>query len=220
MIQSKKPIVKPLRLDAVAAQADRLLEQAQAARAEQTAMLEASPLESQYSAAFAALVEAKHDQAERIEDRLESLISRQTWRLQQPQTGRPGLFSRLGAQVRQNQVTQQGILQRLQDRLEAVREIKEGMGVYSPRIEELATRKLRAKEPGLAREWEDLREAQRLHQALLRKQGQDKRRALGADGTNTWGGGFVASCRSSNSLVRIGRKGCSKTAMIKAAGTV
>jgi hypothetical protein len=178
MIQSKKPIVKPLRLDGVAAQADGLLEQAQAVQAEQTAMLEATPLESQYGAAFAALVEAKHDQAERIEDRLESLISQQTSRLQQTLTGQPGLFSSLGAQARQNQVKQQKIIQRLQDRLEAVREIKEGMGVHGPRIEELVTRKLRAQEPGLTREWEDMCEARRLHQALLRSQEQDKRRAL------------------------------------------
>lgn len=178
MIQSKKPIVKPLRLDEVAAKADGLLEQAQAAQAEQAAMLEASPLESLYNAAFAALVEAKHDQAERIEERLESLISQQTSRLQQTQTGQPGLFSRLGARARQNQVQQQRLIQRLQDRLEAVREIKDGMGVHGPRLEEFATRKLRAQEPGLTREWEDMREAQRLHQVLLRKQERDKRRAL------------------------------------------
>lgn len=81
MIQSKKPIVKPLRRTAVTAQADGLLEQAREVQVGQIAMLEATPLESQYGAAFAALVEAKHDQAERIEDRLESLISQQTSRL-------------------------------------------------------------------------------------------------------------------------------------------
>jgi hypothetical protein len=178
MVQSKKPIVRPLRLDAVAAQADGLLEQAHAAQAEQTAMPEATPLESQYGAAFAAQVEAKHDQAERIEDRLESLINQQTSRLQQTLTSQPGLLSSFGAQASLNQVKQQRMFQRLQDRLEAVREIKEGMGVYGPRLEELATRKLRAQEPGLTKEWEDMCEAQRLHQALLRRQEQDKRRAL------------------------------------------
>jgi uncharacterized protein YdiU (UPF0061 family) len=178
MTQSKKPIVKPLRLDGIAAQADGLSEQAQAVKAEQTAMLEATPLESKYGAAFAALVEAKYGQAERIEDRLENLISQQTSRLQHTQTGQSGLFIRLGAQASQNQVKQQRIIQRLHDRLEAVREIKEGMGVHDPRIEELATRKLRAREPGLTREWEDMCEAHRLHQAMLRRQEQEKRRAL------------------------------------------
>jgi hypothetical protein len=155
------------------------LEQAQALQAEQTAMLEATSLESQYSAAFVALVGAKHDQAERIEDRLETLISQQASRVQQTQTGQRGLFSRMGAQVRQNQVKQQRIIQRLQDRLEAVREIKEGMGVHGPRIEELATRKLRAWEPELTREWEDMREALRLHEALLRRQEQEKKARSG-----------------------------------------
>ena len=46
-------------------QADALQDRALEAQAEQAALLEASPLESQYSAAFAAQVEAKHDQAER-----------------------------------------------------------------------------------------------------------------------------------------------------------
>jgi hypothetical protein len=164
MIQSKKPIVKPLRLAEVA-QADGLLEQAQAAQAAQTAILEATSLESQYGVAFAALVDAKHGQAERIEDRLESLIIQQTSRLQQTLIGNPGLFSRSDAHARQNEVKLQRVIQRLQDRLEAVREIKEGMGVHGTRIEELATRKLRAQEPGLTREWEDMREAQRLHQS-------------------------------------------------------
>ena len=47
-------------------QADALQDRALEAQAEQAALLEASPLESQYSAAFAAHVEAKHDQSERI----------------------------------------------------------------------------------------------------------------------------------------------------------
>jgi hypothetical protein len=51
------------------------------------------------------------------------------------------------------------------------------MGVYGPRIEELAIRKLRAQEPELAREWDNRQEAQRLHQALQRKQEQEKNQA-------------------------------------------
>ena len=186
MIQSKESqaarpglqLAKP-GLDAVA-QADALLERAQEAQAEQTALLEASPLESQYSAAFAAQVEAKHDQAERIEDRLENLIEQQASRLQQTQASQPGLFSRPGARAKwQSQIQQQqSAMQRLHGRLEAVREIKDGMGAYGPRIEELAHRKVRAQEPGLAKDWEEMREAERLHQALLRKQEQEKKQAL------------------------------------------
>ncbi|MFC3658360.1 hypothetical protein ACFOPN_22795, partial [Xanthomonas hyacinthi] len=51
------------------------------------------PLESQYSAAFAAQVEAKHDQAERVEDRLEDLIERQESRMQQAQAKQPGMLA-------------------------------------------------------------------------------------------------------------------------------
>ncbi|WP_395827965.1 IncP plasmid survival protein KfrC family protein [Collimonas sp.] len=185
MIQSKesqaaRPGLQPAKpgLDAVA-QGDALLERAQEAQAEQTALLEASPLESQYSAAFAAQVEAKHDQAERIEDRLENLIEQQASRLQQTQAGQPGLLSRPGARAKwQSQVQQQqSAMQRLHGRLEAVREIKEGMGAHGPRIEELAHRKVRAHEPELAKDWEEMREAQCLHQALLRKQEQEKKQA-------------------------------------------
>jgi hypothetical protein len=186
MIQSKESqaarpglqLAKP-GLDAVA-QADALLERAQEVQAEQTALLEASPLESQYSAAFAAQVEAKHDQAERIEDRLENLIEQQASRLQQTQASQPGLFSRPGARAKwQSQIQQQqSAMQRLHGRLEAVREIKDGMGAHGPRIEELAHRKVRAQEPGLAKDWEEMREAERLHQALLRKQEQEKKQAL------------------------------------------
>lgn len=186
MIQSKdtqaaRPAMQPAKpgLDAVA-QADALLERAQEAQAEQAALLEASPLESQYSAAFAAQVEAKHDQAERIEDRLENLIEQQASRLQQTQASQPGLFSRPGARAKwQSHVQQQqSAMQRLHGRLEAVREIKDGMSAHGPRIEELAHRKVRAQEPALAKDWEEMREAERLHQALLRKQEQEKKQAL------------------------------------------
>ena len=186
MIQSKEPLaLKPGQqaakpgLDAIA-QADALLDRAQEAQTEQTALLEASPLESQYSAAFAAQVEAKHDQAERIEDRLENLIEQQASRLQQAQAAQPGFFSRPGSRARwQSQIQQQqSTMQRLHGRLEAVREIKEGMGTHAPRVEELAARKLRAQAPELVKEWEEMREAQRRHEALLRKQEQEKKQAV------------------------------------------
>jgi len=137
-------------------------------------------LESQYSAAFAAQVEAKHDQAERVEDRLENLIELQASRLQQAQSSQPGILALPGARAKwqQKMQQQQSTMQRLQGRLETVREIKEGMGIHGPRIEELATRKLRAQEPELAKDWDDLREAQRQRQALLRKQEQEKKQVL------------------------------------------
>jgi hypothetical protein len=79
------------------------------------------------------------------------------------------------AKWQQQMQQQQATLQRLHGRLETVREIKEGMGIHSPRIEELAARKLRAQEPELASEWADMREAQRRHEALQRKEEQEKK---------------------------------------------
>lgn len=161
------------------AQADALQDRALEAQVEQAALLEASLLESQYSAAFAAQVEAKHDQAGRIEDRLENLIEQQESRMQQAQARQPGMLALPGTRAKwqQQMQRQQATLQRLHGRLETVREIKEGMGVHSPRIEELAARKLRAQEPELASEWADMREAQRRHQALQRKEEQEKKQS-------------------------------------------
>ncbi len=88
-------------------QTNTLLELAQGMQTEQTALLEATPLESQYSASFAALVEEKRDQAERIEDKLENLIDLQVSRLQQTQARQPGLFALPGARAKWQQQVQQ-----------------------------------------------------------------------------------------------------------------
>lgn len=164
----------------VETQADGLLGSVLEGQAGQAALFNANYLESRYGAALAAQVEAKHDQAGRIEDKLEKLIEAQASDLQQTQIRQPGMFALPGARVKwQRQVTQQqNAIQRLHGRLETVREIKEGMGIHGPRIEELASRKLRAQEPGLASEWDELWEARRRHQALQRKQEQDEKQAL------------------------------------------
>lgn len=167
----------------VETQADELQGRALEFQTEQAARLEASPLESQYNAAFAAQIEAKHDQAERIEDKIEDLIEQQESRMQQTQANQPGMLSlpSTRAKWQQQMQQQQATLQRLHGRLEAVREIKEGMGLHSPRIEELAARKLRAQEPELANEWADMREAQRRHEALQRREEQEKKQAQGRE---------------------------------------
>ncbi|MEX3581621.1 MAG: IncP plasmid survival protein KfrC family protein [Burkholderia sp.] len=161
-------------------QADSLLDRAEEAQAEQQAALGVSPLASEYSAALAAQIEAKHDQAARIEDRLEGLIEQQETRLLQIEAKQPGILALPGQRARwQGQVQeQQALLQRLHTRLENVREIKEGMGVHAPRIEELATRKLRAEQPELAEGWDEMREAARRHQALMRKKEQERRQQI------------------------------------------
>ncbi|WP_039816554.1 IncP plasmid survival protein KfrC family protein [Xanthomonas arboricola] len=162
-----------------AATGDGLLAAAEAADTEQQAALEAAPLDQTYQEALALYVQAKHDQVERVEDRLENLIDRQQARLQQTQANQPGLLTRPGAKRawQNQQMQQQARLQSLHVRLEAVREIKEGMGLHSPKVEELATRKMRAENPELASDWDAMREAARRHQALLRREEQEKKQA-------------------------------------------
>lgn len=158
---------------------DGLLAAAEATEAEQQAALEAAPLDQTYQEALALYVQAKHDQVERIEDRLENLIDRQQARLQQTQANQPGLLSLPGAKRawQNQQMQQQARLQSLHVRLEAVREIKEGMGLHSPKVEELATRKMRAEKPELAADWDAMREAARRHQALQRREEQERKQA-------------------------------------------
>ena len=158
---------------------DGLLAAAEATEAEQQAALEAAPLDQTYQEALALYVQAKHDQVERIEDRLENLIDRQQARLQQTQANQPGLLSRPGTRRawQAQQTQQQARLQTLHNRLDAVREIKAGMGLHSPKVEELATRKMRAENPELASDWDAMREAARRHQALQRREEQERTQA-------------------------------------------
>lgn len=158
-------------------QADNLLDRAMTEEAEQAALLETPNVEAQYMSALAAQIESKHDQVERIEDRLENLIEQQSSRLQQSRSQQPGLIALPGTKAKwQSQVQQQqSTMQRLQGRLEAVREIKEGMGVHGPRIEELAARKLKHQEPGLSSEWDEEQASLRRHQALQRKNEMEQR---------------------------------------------
>jgi chromosome segregation ATPase len=162
----------------VTGQGDALLDRAREIGREHSALLDSGASADQYASALAAEVDAKQAQVERIEERLETLIEDQASRLQDAQAHPPGLFSRRGARgAWQAQLQrQQAAIQRLQARLEAVREVKEGMGVAAPKLEELAARKLRRKEPELVEGWEEMREAQRRHEALLRKQAQEKRK--------------------------------------------
>ncbi len=149
-----------------------LLRAAQEAEVEQQALLETSSQEHPYRQILALYVQAKLDQVVHIEDRLENMIVRQQAHLQQIQASAPGRLSLPGSrrawQNRQSQ--QQTRLQTLHTRLEAVREIKEGMGLHSPKIEELATRKMRAENPELTSDWDAMREAGRRHLLQLHEQ--------------------------------------------------
>jgi hypothetical protein len=172
--------LRELRVDSELTLAARgLLNVAEQAQAEQIALVESFPLASQYEAVFTAQVEAKHAQVERIEDRLESLIERQDSVLQQLNASQPGFISLPASRVRWQQQVQQktNTVNLLRGRLETVREIKDGMGIHSPRIEEMAARKVRAQNPELAESWDEMQEAGRRHQAHWRKKAQDQKQA-------------------------------------------
>lgn len=166
------------------AQADSLVERANAEQAEQATLLDTPSIESQYATAFAAQVESKHDQVARIEDRLESMIEQQSSRLQQSRSQQPGLIALPSTKSKwQQQVQQQqSTMQRLQGRLEVVREIKDGMGAHGPRIEEMAARRLRHQEPGLVSEWDEQQEEQRRALVLQRQKEIEQRQQSAAFG--------------------------------------
>lgn len=187
----------------VISEADALQAAAEDAHGEQQALLETSPLESQYTAALAAHVEAKHDQVARIEDRLEGVIEQQEAKLHQIEAKQPGILSMPSTRANwQSQVQQQqALLQRLHGRLEGVREIKDGMGLHGPRVEELAARKLRHDEPELAEGWDEMRAAQRAHEALVRKQDQEKRIKLEREQSAGIGRGQTQSLSLGRSVV-------------------
>jgi hypothetical protein len=168
--------------------ADMLLERVEAEQAQLGALLDAAaPAEFRYNAALATQVKSKHEQAERIEDRIENLIDRQASRLQQTRAQQPGLLALPSTKARwQQQVQQQqSTLQRLQGRLEIVREITDGVGTNGPRLEELATRRLRNLEPGLACGWDELQEELRRHRAVQRMNGPRHQSLVAGNGSGT-----------------------------------
>ena len=163
--------------------ADSLLEAAESLEQQQYSLLDSAPIEQTYQETLVAYVQSKHDQVERIEDRLEVLVDRQQARLQQMQSRSPGFLS-LPSTKRAWQTQQaqcRARLQVLHHRLDAVREIKDGMGLHSPKVEELATRKMRAENPELASDWDAMRLAVRQHeakQAKEQKQAQSRGQSL------------------------------------------
>lgn len=156
---------------------------------EQQALLENSSLDSQYTLALAMQVDAKHGQVERVEDRLDGIIEQQEARLHQMESKPPGILSMPKTRANwQSQVQQQqALLQRLNGRLESVRDIKNGMGLHGPRVDELAARKLRHNDPELVEGWDEMRAAQRAHETLMRKQRQEKRAKLEREQSATVG---------------------------------
>ncbi|EBM5962839.1 traN-like protein [Salmonella enterica] len=146
-------------------------------------------VEKDYQDALDAAIEEKEMQAENLENRLESLIDRQETALQQMMSKQPGILSLPGQKAKwQSQVQQQqAMLSRLQNRLETVKEIHEGMGLHGPRIHELATAKVRHDKPELAEDWDEMRAAHRAHENLMRKQAREQKEKLRREQVPTQG---------------------------------
>ena len=120
----------------------------------------------------------KHDQAMRIEKKLESRISQAQRALKQGDEHRPGVFS-LPSTRRAWEVTQANRKERihqLKKRQNTVREIRTGMGASAPRIEELANRKMRAENPKMAARQDAMRRAFRVKQVKAQQQARTERR--------------------------------------------
>ena len=120
----------------------------------------------------------KHDQAMRIEKKLESRISQAQRALKQGDEHRPGVFS-LPSTRRAWEATQANRKERihqLKKRQNTVREIRTGMGASAPRIEELANRKMRAENPKMAARQNAMRRAFRVKQVKAQQQARTERR--------------------------------------------
>lgn len=168
-----------------------LVAAAEAVEVGQQSLIESASIEQSYQESLAVYVQAKHVQVERIEDRLESLIDKQQASLQRYKSNRPGVLSMPSVRRawQADLAQRRGRIQCLNARLELVRDIKDGAGLHSPRIEELATRKMRANNPELAANWDAMRQSERLHQEVVRqhKRGSEQprrktmRQRLGVD---------------------------------------
>ncbi|UTH36153.1 conjugal transfer protein [Pseudomonas sp. KHPS1] len=162
----------PMKMKSPAGDCGQALEaQAQALANEQTALLEGSPLQARYNQALGEYVEQKAEQAEALEQRLEALVERQQAQLQQSLSARPGWLAMPSARAAWQQRADrcQARLLELQARLERVQDLHHGMGLYTPRLEELAVRRLRAEQPELAEQWNLHRQAERVLQESQRR---------------------------------------------------
>ena len=123
-------------------------------------------------------VQQKHDQAMRIEKKLESRISQAQRALKQGDEHRPGVFSLPGTRRAWEaaQANRKERIHQLKKRQNTVREIRTGIGASAPRIEELANRKMRAENPKMAARQDAMRRAFRVKQVKAQQQARTERR--------------------------------------------
>lgn len=142
--------------------------------------INSSPLEEIYENALAVMAQVKFEQIDRLETRLEGLIDRQSAAQKQMMSQKPGFFAMFGAREKWHnaQAKTQARMHTLNTRLKTVRDIKEGMGLHSPLVVQMAQQKLKIEKPELVKGWEDMQEAQRQHQAKLRKEEQERKKVV------------------------------------------
>ena len=147
---------------------------------EQQSLLDEGQIKDTYQNTLNTYVLAKHEQVEFIESRLKNIINQQQVKFQQLQRNTPGFLSlpKTRSIWQSQKAQQQARLHTLQNRLSAVVEIKDGMGLHSPRIEELATRKMRTQNPELTSKMDAMNMAARQHDIALRMK-QKKAQNLG-----------------------------------------
>ncbi len=143
--------------------ADQLSKKAEMLNSEQDQLLDSASIDQLYDSALSVFVMEKHSQVDRIEDRLETLIFRNESKLSQHLNNKPGFMSRPSTKRlwEKKRLQLRTTIKIMKQRLHKVSVIKEGMGLFSTKIEELATRKLRAANPELASSWSAMRESKR-----------------------------------------------------------
>lgn len=132
-----------------------LLYEADAIENSQQAMLESSAVELEYNNILESYIQQKHNQVERIESKLTQLLQKQQVKADRIRSAKPNFFSLPKAvKTWRNQLNKQvGIIAKIESRLTFVKDIRSSMGLHEPRIEELASRKLRLNEPSLYEEY-------------------------------------------------------------------
>ena len=135
---------------------------------------EGDPVEERYTASLAEQIELKRAQANQLEQRLTKQAQQQTERLTKLKQKPPRMLS-LPSTKRQwnNEIRKESNrLQQTEARLVTVREIRDGMGLLIPRLQEIAAAKLRAKQPELARARDEARRLERAQMQESRKEGR------------------------------------------------
>lgn len=166
---------------------DSLLQEAREADYSEELLDKKASLESEFNSIAATVLLQKSEQVERIEGQLESMISRQMAKIQSMQNGKPNFFSLprtkslWASQIQQAQAR----LLILEDRLEDIQEIKNGMAMSgSSKLQELAIQKVRKENKELAADFDNIQVAVRVHklhekQRLEReKQAQSRAQSL------------------------------------------